>query len=72
MINSVLLFDGDFGAGDSFAGKAANTAGVELYDAINGCVNGVVAAKTRAFAGALRKTDLADDNLADFNFLATI
>jgi hypothetical protein len=72
MINSVLLFDGDFGAGDSFAGKTANTAGVELYDAINSCVDGIVAAKARAFAGALGKADLADDNLANFNFLATI
>jgi hypothetical protein len=65
-----LLFDGDFGAANTFAGKAANFACLEGDNAVFGGVNSKVAAGFGAFAGALGHAHLADDNLAEFNLLA--
>jgi hypothetical protein len=65
------LLDCNFSSGDGAAGEEADAAGGELDDTIVGSVDGVVAAELGAFAGALGGTDLADDNLASFDGLAT-
>jgi hypothetical protein len=66
----LVLFDGDFGAADGFAGEAADFACLEGYDAFASGVNGEVAAEFGAFAGALSQADLADDNLSNSGLLA--
>ena len=66
------LFDDDFGAADSFAGEAADAARLEGHDAVFVGVDGVVSAQLSAFASAFGRTDLADNDLADFDGLASI
>ncbi len=68
---SRLLFYGNFGAANGFAGKAANFAGFVYHDAVFGCVYGEVARSNGAFAGALAHANLAYNHLAGFNCLTT-
>lgn len=71
MVPTVCLFDGYFGAADGFAGEEADFASSELHYAIFGCMDSVVAADKCAFAGTLRKTSLAYNDLARANLFAT-
>ena len=66
------LFDDDFGAAHGVAGKTAYAARLEGDDAVLGSMDGVISAELRAFAGALRHADLADNNLAGLDLLACI
>jgi hypothetical protein len=56
---------------DSFSGKELNSAARKGYDTIFSGVNRKVAAEFGAFAGALGQADLAHDNLASLDLLAT-
>lgn len=67
----VWLFDGDFGASYRLAAEGADFAAGHLHGAVFGGVDGEVAADGGAFAGALGHTDLADDDFAVFDRLAT-
>lgn len=67
----LLLFDGDFGAGDGSTGERPIAALLELYGAVPHGVDRIVAAEHSAYARALAHTDLADDDLAGFDFLTT-
>lgn len=65
-----LLFDRYFGAADALAGEALEIAGNVGDDTVAGGVDGVVTAQKGAFAGALGKADLADDDFAGTDLLA--
>jgi hypothetical protein len=67
-----LLLDSNFGAAYGLACKEANLALDKLDDTIAVGVDCEVAADAGTNTWALRHTNLADDNLTDFNFLATI
>jgi hypothetical protein len=71
-LEAPLLFNGYFGATNGFTGKTANLAGLIGYDTITLGVQRVVAAYSRTFTGTLAQTNLANDNLAGLNLLATI
>jgi len=64
------LFDSNFSATDGFAGKTAETTCLVGDNAVAIGMYGKVAAQLSAFAGALGKANLANDNLADGSFLA--
>jgi hypothetical protein len=66
------LFDSNFDASNSFAGKTANFAGRVLYDAIALGVNSEVTASASALTGTLGHTNLTNDNLAILDLLATV
>lgn len=66
-----LLLHCDFGAGDGSAGEVFLAAGYKFDHAVFGCVDGVVAAEVGAFAGDLVLADLADDDIAFSDGLAT-
>jgi len=71
-ICTIGLFDSNFGAADSLAGKAAYAAGFVGNHTVAVGVHGKVTADAGAFARALGHAHLADDNLAGLNLLAAI
>jgi hypothetical protein len=71
IIRDKELLDGNFGTSDCFTSEEADFAVTELDHAVTGGVNGEVTAQLGAITGALSQADLADDNLADFDFFAT-
>jgi hypothetical protein len=66
----INLFDCDFGAADGFAGEAADFADFVGDNTVVFGMDCVIAAQLGAFTGALRKADLANNDLASFNHLA--
>jgi hypothetical protein len=64
------LFDGDFGAADRAAAESTDFARLHFYYAVTSRMNGKIATGCGADARALCHTDLADDNLSDFDGLA--
>ena len=71
MLFQLCLDDSNFGAADAAAGEVADFAAGEGDNTVTGSVDGEVTAQLGAVAGALRQADLADDYLADRDFLAT-
>ena len=67
----VLLFDSYFGTTNSFAAKETHLASLEGYDAVFGRVDSKVAAEVSAIASTLGHANLAYDNLAVLDCLAT-
>jgi len=67
----VFLLNSNFGAADGFAGKTANLANLVGDNTITLSVDGEVTAGVCASTSALGLADLAHDNLADADFLAT-
>jgi hypothetical protein len=65
------LYDGNFDTCNAAATKCADLASFVGYDAVFVGMDGEVAADFGANTAALSHADLADDYLADFNFLAT-
>ena len=61
----------DFGAADSFTSIGLFVASNKGDDAVTSGMHRVVGAHHGAFARDFGHTDLAEDNLADFNSLAT-
>ena len=68
---SSCLDDGDFGAADRATTEGADFAAAKSDDTVTSGVDGVVAADAGADATAFAEADLADDDLADFDFLTT-
>ena len=68
---SNCLNDGNFGAADRAAAEGADFAATKSNDAVTSGVDGVVAANAGADATTFAEADLADDDLADFDFLTT-
>jgi hypothetical protein len=71
IIRAKELLDSDFSATNGLTGEEADFAVTELDHTVTGGVNGEVTAQLGAITGALSQADLADDNLADFDFFAT-
>jgi hypothetical protein len=67
----VVLLNSNFGAGDGAAAEGADFALRIGNDAVAGGVDSEVAADTGANTSTLAHTNLADDNLACLNTLAT-
>jgi hypothetical protein len=68
---SNYLFDCNFSTTDRLTAEETHATCLELHDAIFHSMNGEVAAKHGAVAGAFGHTDLANDNLTGLNFLTT-
>lgn len=65
------LLNCNFSSSDGFTAEGADFAGFEVDDAVTGGVNREVAADFGADAATLGHADLANDNLAGFDLLAT-
>ena len=68
---NAVLDDGDFSAGDAFAGEGAEAASRVFDDAIAVSMDSKVAADFGADTTSFSHTNLADNDLADFDFLTT-
>jgi len=70
-MSNLVLFDRDFDAGHTAAGEGADFARCHFDNTVFGGVDGEIAAGEGTFATALATADLADNNLAGFDLLAT-